>query len=66
MSYMFFLGGTLGSLLLWGLIVYREFMHSAARKQKDEAAKRLRFAKSQGYGATSPRKVRRPRQFGNR
>lgn len=63
MSIVFFIGGSLGSILLWGLILYREFRLSAAKKPKP-AAQAVPTAKpSSKVGAG---KARSARAFGHR
>ena len=65
MSYIFFFAGSLGSILLWALILYREFRLTASKKAKDAAAKRQRFARADEKPVTAT-KSRRVRAFGHR
>ena len=66
MSYIFVFAGALGSILLWALILYREFRVTAAKKAKDAAAKRQRFARADEKQGTATVKLRRDRGFGHR
>ena len=66
MSYIFFIAGSLGSILLWALILYREFRLTAAKKAKEAAAKRQRFARADEKPVSAAAKPRRGRAFGHR
>lgn len=62
MSIVFFIGGALGSILIWGAILYREFRITADKKPKAVPAPQAVAAKT-GQKAG---KVRSARAFGQR